>query len=107
MRLGFRADVDTLGWLIQNQDTWIYRQPSRQRNFLLVSARESSCCREDGRGLDAQIVNIKPGQIEFFFSIDQAPPRYRFKIGHTDVRCNRHLKYNPVLSTILRQVSYP
>src|SRR6266567_4287977 len=105
MDFGFRSDVDALRGFIQDHDAGMDRKASRQRDLLLVSARERPGGAEDRGGLDAQQVYVFPGQIALFSVIDQAPARDGAKSGETYIHRHLHLENDSVLPAIFGQIS--
>ena len=104
MNLGFRADVDPLRRLVQNDHRRPGRQPARQRHFLLVAAGQRADVGEHGRRLDAKLrdVVLRPGDLGG--PIDEAAGRDRREAGEAGVRRNGHVEDDPVLPPILGYV---
>src|SRR6185312_3205903 len=70
MNLGFRADIDSLGRLIQDQNRWIRSEPAAQRNFLLITARKSTHGSVQRRSLDSESVKVFAGDASLLCKVD-------------------------------------
>ena len=105
--LRFRADVHSLGGLVQDQHLGSDGQPAGHRHLLLIAAGERAGLRVDGGRLDAQALHVTARQFALRPVIDQAAPRHRVEVGERDVGGHRHFHHHAVLPPVLGQIRHP
>ena len=102
--LRLRPDVDALRRLVEDQDRRLVSQPARQRDLLLVAARERADVGVDRRGLDAQLARRSRAPRGARRRVNQAVRGTRRADWPARVGRHRHLQHHAVLAAILRHV---
>src|SRR5690348_6213715 len=75
MNFGFRADINSLRRLIQDQNGWIRGEPAAQRNFLLITARKSTHGCVQRRSLDSESAKVFARDASLLCKIDRSAAR--------------------------------
>src|SRR5688572_336284 len=73
VNLELRADVDTLGWLVEQQDAWVHGEPFREYHLLLIAAAEAVRQAIHIRRFDPP-VGEHPGGLDMFRALANEPP---------------------------------
>src|SRR5690349_21208216 len=100
MNLGFRADVNSLCRLIQDQNGWIRGEPAAQRNFLLITARKSTHGCVQRRSLDSESAKVFAGNTSLHCKIDRSTMREPCENCERHVRGNRQVRDHSVPAAI-------
>src|SRR5690606_30835733 len=96
------ADIDAARRFVENQDLRLARDPAGEDHLLLIAARQLADRLFDGRGLDAQPVRHRLGDLPL-----RAPPEEAEAadlLGHTepDILAHRAQQQESLLLTVLR-----
>src|SRR5271156_1698110 len=100
MNLGFRGDVNTLRWFVQDQNLGSDRKPARQCNLLLIAARESANIHVRRGRFHSELPDILFGEVIFFPTTEPAKTRDAPQTREADIGKNRHLQYDPMLPAV-------
>src|SRR5579883_860070 len=102
--LGFGADVDALGWFVEDQDGGANGEPARERDLLLVAAGERAGIGVERRGLDPEALDEAAGHIALAGGVDEAVARDGAEAGECGVPGDRHFEDHAVAAAVLGKV---
>ncbi len=80
-------------------------EPSGQRDFLLIAARQRLDLRHHRRSLDLQFIDVPLRLLSLAGSIDQPGPGHTCEAGQAHVLCHGHIGHHAVLAPIFRKIA--
>ncbi|KGC98036.1 ABC transporter, carbohydrate uptake transporter-2 (CUT2) family, ATP-binding domain protein [Burkholderia pseudomallei] len=100
--LRFRADIDAHRRLVEQIDRRRASEPLRERDLLLVAARQEARGQVRPRGTDVEPADQRAGDVGLAAPVHEAEARYARQVGEHDVLAHRQRERDAVRGAVFR-----